>query len=53
MMVYNTQDFGFLDFFHRLVFQKKHERTQRFENGICFRPQVRGGRHSVGSVRKS
>jgi hypothetical protein len=33
----------FLDFAHRPVFYKKHYRTQRFGNRMCFRPQVRGG----------
>jgi hypothetical protein len=33
----------FLDFFHRPVFQK----TRRFGNWICFRPQVKVGRRHV------
>jgi hypothetical protein len=36
-VVHNSQNF--LDFFHRPVFQK----TRRFGNWICFRPQVKVG----------
>jgi hypothetical protein len=33
--------------------RKAHKRTQRFENWICFRPQVGGGNtYYVGSVRR-
>jgi hypothetical protein len=31
----------------------KYKKTQRFGNWICFRPQMREGRHSVGSLWKS
>jgi hypothetical protein len=38
-MVYNIQNYWVLNFFRRLVFQ----RTRRFANWICFRPQVKVG----------
>jgi hypothetical protein len=42
---------GFLDFFHRPVFLGVE--TRRFENWICFCPQVKGGEdtYSVGRLR--
>jgi hypothetical protein len=30
-----------------------NKKTQRFENWICFRPQVRGGTYSIRNLRKS
>jgi hypothetical protein len=39
---------GFLDFVHSPVFLKVE--TQCFENCICFRPQVREGRHLLSWV---
>jgi hypothetical protein len=48
---------GFSDFVHRpdskLIRRRKKEKTRRFGNWICFRPQVRGDTYSVGSLRKS
>jgi hypothetical protein len=34
-----------------IVRNSKYYKTQRFGNWICFCPQVRGGRQSVGSLR--
>jgi hypothetical protein len=34
-------------------FLNKNEKTQRFGNWICFRPQVREDTYSVGPLRKS
>jgi hypothetical protein len=34
-------------------FLNTNEKTQRFGNWICFRPQVREDTYSVGSLRKS
>jgi hypothetical protein len=36
-----------------IVRNSKNQNTQRFGNWIFFCPQVRGERHSVGSLRKS
>jgi hypothetical protein len=38
-MVYNTQNYWGFGLFHWLVFN----RTRRFGNWICFRPQVKVG----------
>jgi hypothetical protein len=41
--IYKTEGIsGFLDFIHRPVF----ERTRRFGNWICFRPQLNGGKET-------
>jgi hypothetical protein len=40
-MVYDTQNYWVLDV-SIVRHSKKHERSQRFGNWICFHPQVRG-----------
>jgi hypothetical protein len=50
-MVYNTLKLGFWTL--SIVRYSRNSKTQRFGNGICFRPQVRGRRHSAWSLRKS
>jgi hypothetical protein len=50
-MVYNTQRYWVFGLCPSSGF--KLLKSQRFGNWICFRPQVREGTYSVGSLRKS
>jgi hypothetical protein len=52
-MVFNTELVGFWTF--SIVQYFRAQKTRRFRNWICFRPQVKGAEdaYSVGSLRKS
>jgi hypothetical protein len=53
-MVYNTQRYCVLGLCPSSgFFLNNNEKTQRFGNWICFRPQVREDTFSVGPLRKS
>jgi hypothetical protein len=53
-MVYNTQRYWVFGLRPSSgFFLNKNEKTQRFGNWICFRPQVREDTYSVGSLRSS
>jgi hypothetical protein len=53
-MVYNTQRYWVFGLCPSSgFFLNKNEKTRRFGNWICFRPQVREDTYSVGSLRKS
>jgi hypothetical protein len=52
-MVYNIESLGFWTF--SIVLYSREQKTRRFGNWICFRPQVKGGEYiySGGPLRKS
>jgi hypothetical protein len=51
--IMHTEILGFRTLSIVWIFLTTNEKTQRFGNWICFRPQVREDTYSVGSLRKS